>query len=406
MANETLDFNDLHQSHISTDFDVGTYELQSFFSPYHIYVEERISSDAPKDSKTNLYELYDAGINNLEENDWTITASEKISSYTQIYLTNNYDTIISNFLKTNGGDFNKIHYPELISDLSALEDLGGFHEMSARVMKWINDYVNDFSINQNPENADDSNLILTQAITADIQEITENILSKVFRNLVQMVRFKRDYRMYGPSSTIYGNCYVNDISCQNYTAVPASCFTQRTNNYIVGKKAYEEDISKVGDKIQNSVWHISPYNSYAIAKHVHNVEVNIGNIPSVINVQHDLLSSITWQDDYYAARTDKANGTSYDEQINDKHIRGICDWTNDGNEITIMSTAKYSYSWNSNNSSYCKLDSDSSWKDDPWKNEDLILPTYSTRVWVWENNETSDGTNIKDPMQYIRDSNS
>ena len=403
MANETLDFNDLNQSNISTDFDIGTYDLPTFFRPYHIYVEERTIGDIPKDSKTNLYDLYDAGINNLKEDDWTITASEKITSHTQMYLTNNYDTIISNFLTTTG-DFNKIHYDELITELSGLEDLGGFDEMSARVMKWINEYVNDFAINQNPENADNSNLILTQALTANIQEITENILNKVFRNLMQMVRFKRDYRMYGPQSTFYGNCYVNEISCENYTAVPASCFTSRTNHYIVGKKAYEDDLGKIGDQIQNSVWHISPHTSYALAKHVHNVDINMGKLKSTIDVAKSVVSEAhEGHGPTYAASTNIEAGTSWDEQIKGKHVKGICDWTSSGTSVTIISAANYSYSWNSEGKykSYCKLDSNSSWGANPWKNEDLRLPTYSTRVWVWSNTESSNGTNIENPTQYI-----
>ena len=402
MANQTLDFNDLNQTNISSyrNFDVGTYELQPFFYPYNLYVEERISDDIPKDSKTNLYELYDAGINNLEEDDWTITASEKITSHTQFYLTNNYNTVVSNFLTTSGS-FDKIHYNELITELSGLENLSSCNEMSAKVMKWINDYVNDFSINQNPENADDSNLILTQALKANIQSITENILKKVFRNLVQLIRFKRDYRMYGRFSTIYGNCYNSDADCQKYTAVPASCFTQRSNHYIVGKKAYGDNITSVGGEIKNAVWHIAPSSSYAIAKHVHNVSIDIEGLKSSVSVSKSAINN------------DKSGGNKYTTKYVDssdgqrngipwgKMAKGglVCDWKK-GVAISIISSGEYSYSWKSN-SPYCKLVSESKWTENPWDASELKLPTYSTRVWVWSYDENGSGTNITDPMQYI-----
>ena len=135
MANQTLDFRELHPTNISgPNFDIGTHELQTFFYPYHLYVEERIANDIPKDSKTNLYNLYDAGINNLEEENWTITVGERISSHTQIYLTNNYTTIISNFAPA-AGNYDTIHYDSLIRELSALESLTTEDAMSAKVMK-------------------------------------------------------------------------------------------------------------------------------------------------------------------------------------------------------------------------------------------------------------------------------
>lgn len=399
MANATLDFRELDQTIISTNFDVDTYELEPFFYPYHLYVEERISNDVPRDSKTNLYDLFDAGINNLEEEISShITIGEKISSQTQILLTNNYNTIISNFSST-AGSFDTIHYDSLISELSGLDSLTSFSDMSGSVMQWINDYVNDFSINQNPENSDDSNLILTQALTADIQRITEQILNKVFRNLVQLIRFKRDYRMYGPRSTFYGNCYKNDISCQHYTAVPASCFTQRTNNYMIGKKAYEDEITSVGGEIKNSVWHISPHNSYAIAKHTHNVSIDIGHLPSEVKAEHGIVYKDAGQGDRPYQLRLVSVGASWREMAGGAHLRGICDWKNRDAEsgIMILSSANYSYSWKSN--SYCKLVSNSKWGSNPWGNDDLKLPTYSTRVWMWMNNDT--GTNISNPTEYM-----
>lgn len=410
MANESKDFSELTQSSISTNFDVGsygTYELQSFFYPYHLYVEERIDNDVPKDSKTNLYDLYDAGINNLLEEDWTITIGERITSHTQIYLTNNYETVLSNFSPA-AGTYDEIHYDSLITDLSGLEDLGDFDEMSAMVMKWINDYVNDFTINQNPENADDSNLILTQALTADIQTITENILEKVFRNLVQLIRFKRDYRMYGPSSTFYGNCYNSNDDCQNHTAVPGSCFVQYGNHYVVGNKAYEDEITSVGDEINNSVWHIAPSSSYVVANHTHNVTIDIDELKSSITLLKPIITKSNSQGTKNQARyvdsDDGGQGTSPPNgggiPWGDMAKGGfVCDWTNSG-EVQILSSGRYSYSWNSD-SSYCKLVSQSNWNANPWGNSDVKLPTYSTRVWVWTHNDT--GTNIIDPMQYIRE---
>ena len=407
MATDSLNFAQLSKSNISSGHNVRTYELYQYFSPYELYVEERISKDKPKDSHTNLYDLFDAGINNLSEEKWQITGlSERISSHTQIYCTNNYSTITSNFSSATGS-FDEIDYDGLITALSGLDNLNEA-SIKDKILKWINANVNDFTINQNPENSDESNLILTQALTADIQRITENILNKVFRNLVQLIRFKRDYRMYGPGATIYGNCYKNDISCQRFTAVPASCFTQRSNNYIVGKKAYGDELKNVGNAIQNSVWHISPYNSYALAKHVHSVSIDIGHLETYLELSKDVITGGTYSEAKGCRLVDTADrdnpGTPWDEAAA-AAIRGndpkVCDTTTEGNPVTLNYSGYHRYRWDSN-SGNCKLIEKSDWNDNPWSSTEVKLPTYSTRVWVWENDDKANGgTNISSPSAFI-----
>lgn len=402
MANQSINFKDLNEatniSSIGFDGDEG--DLQSVLDPYSIYVEERISNDKPKDSSTNLYDLYDAGINILTEYNWKIKVGERITSHTQIYCKNNYTTITSNFASTSGGDFNKIHYDDLMTQLSGLESLTTESAMTALVMKWINDYVNDMTVNQNPENADDSNLILTQEITSEIKTITENILKKVFRNLVQLVRFKRDYRMYGPRSTIYGNCYTNRENCQKYTAVPASCFTHYANNYIVGKSAYGDNIANVADKIENAKWHISPYNSYAIAKHTHDVTINIGNLPTIITSGHNVLKSCikaTEKKNVCYTKSTQSGISAWNKQKDD--TAGIVDFDDNNQDKHVAYSGSYHYSWNSLDESACKLVSKSEWNKNPWNNNEVKLPTYSTLVWVWTKDD--DATNIANPIEFI-----
>ena len=411
MSTGEMYFKDLTQSQISSLFIVpeigGAIEndLDETYNPYFLYIENRNSSDAPEESKTNLYDFYDNGINNIsiENNGLDITIGERITSKTQILLENNY-TSISTIFSPMSGTFETIHYDSLISDLKNLETQTDVSVMREMINGWINTYVIDMQINKNPENADDSNLILTQSLKSEIKQITENVLSKIFKNLVQLIRFKRDYRMYGPGAMLIGNCYTDQDEISTYTATPPSCWNTFENNYMVGNSAYESSLPSVNTTIQNFVYNISPSTSYALAAHKHGVTVSVDKLPSGCTISEDWMKASKFSTSFDHAFLvssgffwDQLN--TYGGNWSGEKKRCICRFK-DGASININGSGGNSYSWDSNkNKSVCKLVETSNMTKNPWKNDGIVLPTYSTKVWQWSYNDTE--TNITNPTAFI-----
>lgn len=372
----------------------------SYYSSYSVFVEDRDATDTPSETQYSLYRLFQAGINKIKETN-SIIIGEKILSHTQILLTNNYNKILEEFGKPDNET--EIDYDGINAILNDLHENDDAYTV---IWGWLSKFAN-FYVNPNPEEADSSNLILTQSIKNQIQIVTESILNKIFRNLIHLIRVKHDYRLYGVGATVFGGKATELSSEQKmskFSALPPSCWRQFTGNYIVGKSAYGEDISQISATIKNTKYHISPHTMFGIASHTHTVITARGNVPTTIKKEHGVLTKIDVTENVEPSLVQCSKNTAVlwsDAMIKIAGCEPDGRYTNGkGEKTSIDGSYEWSYSWNSKNG---KLKSSDTWSGDIYKHYDTILPTYSTYVWQWINEDTE--TTISSPNTYITEAN-
>lgn len=380
--------------------DVHTSSLFDTYSPYSLYVENRTGNDIPNEYNTNLYDLYNDGIDNLKEDGWNVTIGEKIISHRQIWLKNNYNAIKKEFGEVDS----VIEYDKINKLAASINEKQDFNEITATIYKFIQkEFGIDFSINPNPENSDNSNLILTHKAKQKIQSIVESILNKVFRNLIQLIRVKRDYRLYGRNTTVFGGKseLSSTAKMRAWSSLPASCWRQYSGNYIVGKQAYNEDVGSIGRAgIKNTRTNFSSYYVFGIKAHTHNVSVSEEGLPdSHFSVSKSALKGNSGGDRSKASHIDDQDDlTLWSKAAITSGLKGPPKGFGaiGSEKASIACESSWSYSWSTN--SYCKLVVSDNMSNDVFSKSLSYLPTYASYVWRWVGN---DDTNITSPSKDI-----
>lgn len=396
---EKIDIDSLTRISVELD-DIHTDSLDDTYNPYSLYVENRTGNDVPNEYNTNLFDLYNAGIDNLNDDGWKVTIGEQITSHRQIWLTDNYNAINKEFGEVNS----VIEYDKINKLAASINENQGFEEITATIYNFIQkEFGIDFSINSNPENSDNSNLILTHKAKQKIQPIVESILNKVFRNLIQLIRVKRDYRLYGLRSTIFtGNSELSSTAkMRAWSSLPASCWRAHSGNYVVGNQAYNENVGSVGSTgIKNTRTNFSPYYVFGIKAHTHNVSVSEKDLPkSNFSVSKSALNGNPEGSESDASHIDNPEAyILWSEVAKRSGLRGSPKGFGaiDDGTASIACESSWSYSWNTN--SYCKLVSSDNMRDDVFSKDLSYLPTYASYVWRWVGN---DDTNITSPLKDI-----
>lgn len=375
---------------------------------YSIYTENENNLDEPEEGKFRLYDLFDDAISCLNE-DKEITISEKISSKTEILSTDNYNQITSIF----GVVTPEIDYEGINALLSKINNKQSYSEISTTIMSWLGKFVN-LSVNRNPENADESNYILVQALLKPdesgqcyIQKLTEALLNKIFRNLVQLVRVKHEYRLYGQGTTIFGGKSTELSSAtklRDWSGLNPSCWSQFTGNYIVGKSAYGENISSISSTI-NGTFDINPSTCYGIASHTHQVSVSKASVPDTVEMgtfsvvtAYPIVEADRGYKARYVKEVESSTHTDWKtaaSRVLQGNPRGFADGTETSGKV--VGGGSWNYFWKSNN---CYLTTTKDMQSDIFKAKDTILPTYATYVWQWTG---VDDTNITSPKAFIRE---
>lgn len=406
MENGYIDIVSLNN--IALNLDLHSDEaLEGEYSKYNVYLENRTDEDIPEESIYNLYSIFTDALNHLANDNYQITISEKILSTRQMYGTTNYETIVSSQFSKVDDD---IEYDDINDFVKKLDMTKSYDEITSQIWLWASDILGlNLSLNENPENSDDSNLVIPHLLKNDIKDITESILSKFFRNILQLIRVIHDYRLYGMNSTILCGA-ASSLNSQEkmgtWSSLPSSVWMEYRGSYMVGKTAYNESTKGVGDYngIENYKYNISPYTSYGIKPHVHEVAVNISGLPGSISFAKKYYSKWNWQHKDDASHID--DPTMLSAKWRDLAKANLNDGadspagfvvTENKKDGSIKGTIKYSYSWNSNG--YCKLVTPKgSSTDSIFKKSKTVLPTYETYVWKWIG---YDDTNIKEPRKYI-----
>ncbi len=415
-----VDINELPK--VDNDFNLNqitsNQKLFDAYSPYLLYLEDREyvenEQDVPIEYKYNLYKLFTAGIDNIYADGGEITIGEQISSTTQFLCNNNYMEINDTQLHSvdTNIDFDRINTFVQKLHTWAEDPNVSYEEVSAKVFNWFATFPGiNLEINPNPEDADDTNLVLPQAIRNDIKSITESILSKFFRNLIQLVRVVHDYRLYGKNATIFGgrsDTFENKTNIGKWSAVPSSTWTEYSGNYVVGKSAYNDDLENVETStIANSRYLIGPYNSWGVAPHTHEVSFNIAAMSSSFGFERDVWNTFAVeQHEKGPAHIDDRNSllsswrqiaeASFQTNSGGKRNGTVSGYANKGTEqANIKVTTKWGYSWTTND--YCKLMTVST-VENIYQQSNTVLPTYATYVWKWTG---EDDTNIINPTKYF-----
>lgn len=363
-------------------------QQNSILQRYWMYTESRNSSDIPLESRYNLYNLYDNGINILEEDDWTITIGETISSYTRIYLENNFDEITATYRTID----DVIEYDEINNMLKYLDNTSPSSELTSIIFTWLNKYLK-LDYNTNPENADDTNLILTHEIDRDfVKDATLSILEKAYRNLMQIIRVKHDYRLYGEGTTIFGGraneTFGTKSLMKDWSALPANCWKEKTLCYVIGSKAYGEDI-EVGQTIQHATTYISPYTSYGFLTHDHTVSYTKKDTPSQLTIGRHSAGR-----GYFNGTTNIANVGDPESGWEADGSKGIV-FSGSSKEITFHISLNNWWKWSGYTKTYPNYVESSEWLS----KEDVKLPSYLSYVWQWSG---ADPTTVRSPSAYIK----
>lgn len=377
---------------------------------YSLYIENVNQSDEPIEGNFLLYDVFDDAISCLNQ-EGEITISEKISSKVQILSTNNFSEITAIF----GEVTPEIDYDGINTLISQIDDEQTFEEISATIYAWLGKFVN-LTINRNPENADETNLILVQSLLKEdstgkcyVQTITEALLNKIFRNLIQLIRVKHEWRLYGNGTTILGGkatALNTKDKVGEWSSTNPSCWTQFAGNYIVGKNAYGVDLPSISSKISGT-FAINPSTCYGIAPHTHSVSISETSVPTTISAikrrsEFGVISAYAFHK--YETVEYLTSNPQWDNECQP--------WTKEANRMlvddnpqgfaaptetcaAIVGGGSWDYSWSSNN---CKLNATSNMMSEIFTTKNTILPTYATYIWKWTG---EDDTNITSPTEHI-----
>jgi hypothetical protein len=384
-----IDINTLSlDTSISSNIGHSAQTQKTCLEKFWLFSEKRNNADVPYESRYNLYQFYDKGIDILYEDGKKVTIGEEISSYTRILLKENYDEITSVY-KTIDDVIEYDEINQMLFDLNTERMTSA--ELTAYIYNWINKYVN-LDYNTNPENADETNLILTHKIDVNfVKDATLSILEKVYRNLMQIIRVKHDFRLYGSGTTIFGGkctgTFGDSGKMQKWSAIPEKCWKEKTECYAIGSKAYGENID-VGDTIPYTTTYISPYTSYGFLSHTHSVSYSPLSLPTTVYVGRHTAGSGAYPSTTKLKKVSTGNGWKTGNCL------GVVQ--SGGNEdVSFTMALKTNWSWSGTGTSYPKNYTESA----NWLSKDEVkLPSYLSYVWQWSGKDT---TTVYNPYAYI-----
>lgn len=232
------------------------------------------------------------------------------------------------------------------------------------------------------------NLCITREMLPHISTYIERLANKIFRNLNQLIRVKRDWRLYGPGATLIGNYLQNTGAVSSTTTVPDTCFTRFKDGYIAGHHPYGDE-TPLGSIVDYSYDNISPINTFTPAEHTHSITFNVDRNLTKVECDEGLWSPSVnaSNEEYYKTKLVKYNT-----------VRNLDNWkpynnppgpsgraTDQKRAIAIATdgtkTAKFSctptFSYNKGKK-YLKTTGS---KPNSYH---LELPVYFTYVWQWK----------------------
>lgn len=347
-------------------------------SSIYVLTEYKTTAGKPIDGKVNLDYIFNYIINDISDADVNLDIGREIRISDDIRSTGNYNK------------FSALY--NIPDDTIAYDDLVALQNLTTDNIVNLIDDILGVSSGSKSDNID---LCITTAMLSDLSGYIAGVTNKIFRNLNQLVRVKRDWRLYGPGATLSGNYLTSSAVTQTHSTVPAECFTQYKSGYVAGAAPYGEatTVAAVVDQAQTC---ISPASVFTVAEHKHAITFNVDRNATEINHTSGPWAgpydSSDWSDDddesAFVAGLCRVGSYYYLTENTTWVIIGEAD--RKGLRTLLMSSttgaAKMGVTCALNYSSAKKyLSTTGSVVDDTH----FSLPAYSTYMWQWINDDTT-----------------
>ena len=233
-------------------------------SEMYFLCEYKQRDDSPINGKVNLDFIFNRIIDEAAKN-----PLNKLDIKRQIVLdgadfqAKNNAEMIDELFK----DIDKtIHYNILAnSKVETVDDLKNL--MDSIIVDFTNTAIASTNLNIN-------NLCITRRTFREIIPYINAYVNKFYRNILQLIRVKRDWRLYGPGTTIYGDNLKLAEHVKKQTTVPSECFINYNSAYIAGKKPYEDE-TQLASIVRYSDNLIAPNSIFTASEHTHYIQFNI-----------------------------------------------------------------------------------------------------------------------------------
>jgi len=231
------------------------------------------------------------------------------------------------------------------------------------------------------------NLCITRQLLSNVSTYIDKVANKIFRNLNQLIRVKRDWRLYGPGATISGNYLSDTTTMSACTSIPNDCFVRFKDGYVAGNKPYNVD-TQLSSIVAYSYDVISPATTFTPAEHTHAITFDIDT-----NKTHVTCNEGPWSPGLYDAAL-KDTSLYNNKLVKWDTVRGLAGWQQYANpdknkraivmaagtnKIALFScTPRFSYGANKKYLSQVGNSLDTN---------HLELPTYFTYMWQWKSDD-------------------
>lgn len=231
------------------------------------------------------------------------------------------------------------------------------------------------------------NLCITRQLLSNMSTYIDKVANKIFRNLNQLIRVKRDWRLYGPGATISGNYLSDTTTLSACTSIPSECFVRFKDGYVAGDKPYNVD-TPLSSIVAYSYDVISPATSFTPAEHTHTITFDIDTSKTRVTCNEgpwspSLMSAAKANDEYYNSKLvnwDRVKGLDgweqYPEVNKNRRAIAIADGTN--KQALFSCTPTFSYGANKKYLSQV---------GSSLNTNHLELPTYFTYMWQWKSDD-------------------
>ena len=231
------------------------------------------------------------------------------------------------------------------------------------------------------------NLCITRQLLSNVSTYIDKVANKIFRNLNQLIRVKRDWRLYGPGATISGNYLSDTTTMSACTSIPNDCFVRFKDGYVAGNKPYNVD-TQLSSIVAYSYDVISPATTFTPAEHTHAITFDIDT-----NKTHVTCNEGPWSPGLYDAALKDASlynsklvnwstvrgEDGWQQYANpDKNKRAIAMAAGTNKQALFSCTPRFSYGANKKYLSQVGNSLDTN---------HLELPTYFTYMWQWKSDD-------------------
>ena len=277
----------------------------------------------------------------------------------------------------------------IVNDIFAnIDDLIDYDTLAASDISTANDVLTLISsIMFNAVTEKIQNLCITRQMLSNMSTYIDKVANKIFRNLNQLIRVKRDWRLYGPGATISGNYLSDTTTVSTYTSIPAECFVRFKDGYVAGNKPYNVD-TPLSSIVAYSYDVISPATSFTPAEHTHTITFDVDTSKTHVSCDEG-----PWSPGLMDAAL-KDNSLYQSNLVNWSTVCGLSSWQQysnpnknkraiamaAGTNKKALFSCTPTFSYGANKKYLSQVGSS-------LNTNHLELPTYFTYMWQWKSDD-------------------